>query len=212
MFHSPPDFSHFLRYTESNWAPLVLIPEWVGLCTLWTTVGPSNDLSCEAESFSCCCLNPQRFEALFPCTGALGCAVSFAPSLFIQVYVCENVGPWGLLPTTVPALFSTTLSPALLVYLCVNVGPWGLLAVGLPAPFVPHSSSLWVLPWQGKSSPPWLPISAPPTDLDECFFFISLVVGLPCRSIFCQFGCARRRSVSTYTSILVPTVVCYISK
>ena len=33
----------------------------------------------------------------------------------------------------------------------------------------------------------WLPISAPPTGLDECFFCISLVVGLPCGSIFCQF-------------------------
>ena len=31
-----------------------------------------------------------------------------------------------------------------------------------------------------------LPISAPPTNLDECFFFISLVVGLPYSSIFCQ--------------------------
>ena len=29
--------------------------------------------------------------------------------------------------------------------------------------------------------------SAPPTGLDKCFFFISLVVGLPCGSIFCQF-------------------------
>ena len=33
----------------------------------------------------------------------------------------------------------------------------------------------------------WLPISAPSTSLDECFFFISLVVGLPYSSIFCQF-------------------------
>ena len=32
-----------------------------------------------------------------------------------------------------------------------------------------------------------LPVSATPTGLDECFFFISLVVGLPCGSIFCQF-------------------------
>ena len=29
--------------------------------------------------------------------------------------------------------------------------------------------------------------TAPPTGLDECFFFISLVVGLPCGLIFCQF-------------------------
>ena len=70
---------------------------------------------------------------------------------------------------------------------------------------------------QYKSSPPQLPVSAaPPTGLDECFFFISLVVGLSCGSIFCQFwlflllncrcpsfGCVRRCSVSTYTSILV---------
>ena len=33
----------------------------------------------------------------------------------------------------------------------------------------------------------WLPISAPPTGLDECFFFISLVVRLPYSSVFCQF-------------------------
>ena len=32
-----------------------------------------------------------------------------------------------------------------------------------------------------------LPISAPPTGLGECFFFISLVVGLPYNSVFCQF-------------------------
>ena len=29
-----------------------------------------------------------------------------------------------------------------------------------------------------KSSPPWLPIFAPPTSLDECFFFNSLATGL----------------------------------
>ena len=48
----------------------------------------------------------------------------------------------GVLPATLPAPFSATLSPALLVYLCVNVGPQGLLVVRLPAPFIPHSASL----------------------------------------------------------------------
>ena len=33
----------------------------------------------------------------------------------------------------------------------------------------------------------WLPVSSPPTGLDECFFFNSLVYGLPYSSIFCQF-------------------------
>ena len=37
------------------------------------------------------------------------------------------------------------------------------------------------------SSLPWLPVSAPPTGLDECFFFNSLVVALPYSSIFWQF-------------------------
>ena len=127
----------------------------------------------------------QRFETLFPHAGDLGYAVCFAPPPFLPVY------------------------------LCVNVGPRGLLVVALPAPFhnpPPH----WVCqppPW-GESSPPQLPVSALATGLDECFFFISLVVRLPCSSKFCQFwlflflnccpsfGCVRRLSVSTHTSIL----------
>ena len=121
----------------------------------------------------------QRFEALFPHAGALGCEVCFVPPLFLPVY------------------------------LCVNVGPWGLLVVALPALLVPQSASLWVRPHCHESPLPWLPVSAPPTGLDECFF-ISLVVGLRCSLIFCQFWlflilncgcpsfcCARRCSVST---------------
>ena len=96
------------------------------------------------------------------------------------------MGPRGLLPAARPAQFSTTLSPALSVYLCVNVGLQDLLVVRLPSPFIPHSASLGP-PQQHKSSLPWLPVSAPPTGLDECFFFISLVVGLPYSLIFCQF-------------------------
>ena len=34
LLHSLLDFSHSLCYQRSNWAPLVLIPEWVVLCTL----------------------------------------------------------------------------------------------------------------------------------------------------------------------------------
>ena len=59
-----PDLSHSLCYPQSNWAPLVLVPEWVGLCTLQAPVGLSNDLSCEAGSLSCCRPNPQgRFQS-----------------------------------------------------------------------------------------------------------------------------------------------------
>ena len=38
-----------------------------------------------------------------------------------------------------------------------------------------------------ESSPFWLPISTPPTSLNECFFFNSLVVRLVCSLIFYQF-------------------------
>ena len=99
----------------------------------------------------------QRFEALFPQAGALGCVVCFAPL------------------------------PFLLVYLCSNVGPGGLLAVALPALFVPQSTTSLDPAVCPKSCAPRLPVSAPSASLEECFFFISLVVGLPCGSIFCQF-------------------------
>ena len=100
----------------------------------------------------------QRFEALFPHTVALGCEVCFAPHPFLPVY------------------------------LCANVVPWGLPAAAWPSP-VHNLTPRWVrqlLPCH-KSSPPPLPVSTPPTGLDERFFFISLVVRLPCSLIFCQF-------------------------
>ena len=80
------------------------------------------------------------FEALFPCTVALGCAICLAPQLFLPVHLHANVGLPGPPATTLPRVLSA-----------------------------------------------WLPISVPPTGLDEFFFFNSLVVGLPYSSIFWQF-------------------------
>ena len=108
----------------------------------------------------------------------------------------------GVLPAALPAPFSATLSPALSIYLCENVGPQGLLVVRLPALVVPHSASLGP-PQQSESSPPWLPFSAPPTSLDECLFFISLVSDFLAFRFSVSSGCARRRGVSTYAAILV---------
>ena len=115
----------------------------------------------------------QRFEALFPRAGALGCAVCFAPrrlSRFIRARM------WGrrVLPAALPVAFSATLSLALSVYMCANVGPQGLLVLGLHAPFFPHSASL------GPATArrvlfTLVPVSAPPTGLDVCFLFIYLV-------------------------------------
>ena len=108
----------------------------------------------------------QRFEALFPCAGALGCVVCLAPPPFLPVYLCTNVGPQGLPATTL----------------------WGLLVAAWPAP-CHNPPPRWVCqpPPCHESSPPWLPVSALPTSLDECFFFISLVVRLPCSLILYQF-------------------------
>ena len=89
-----------------------------------------------------------------------------SPPPFLLVYLCSNVGPQGLSATTL----------------------WGLLAAPWPAPF--HNPlPLWVRqpPPCCESSPPRLPVSTPPTGLDECFFFISLVVKLLHSLIFCQF-------------------------
>ena len=142
----------------------------------------------------------QRFEALFPHAGALDCEVCFAPPPFLLVYLCTNVG--------LQCLPATTL--------------WSLLAAVLPVPFhnPPPGWVCLLLPCR-ESSPPQLPVSVPPTGLDECFFFISLVVRLPYSSILCQFclflncccfsfGCTRRHSVSTYASILAGSPRHYI--
>ena len=111
---------------------------------------------------------------------------------------------WGrrVLPAALPALFSATLSLALSVYLCANVGPQGLLVVRLPAPLVPHSDSLGPATAMRVLSTP-VPVSALPTGLDEYFFFIYLVSDFLADRFSVSSGCARRRSVSTYATILV---------
>ena len=57
---SLPAFTHFPHYPHSDWALLVLIPRWVGLCTFQHPVGLSSKLSCDAGSFFCCPLTLHR--------------------------------------------------------------------------------------------------------------------------------------------------------
>ena len=70
--------------------------------------------------------------------------------------------------------------------ICANVGLQGLPVVRLPAPLVPHSASL------GPATATRV-LSAPAARLlpsywsGWMFIFYFLGVGLPCRSIFCQF-------------------------
>ena len=72
----------------------------------------------------------------------------------------------------------------------------------------------------------WLPLSAPPTGLDECFFFNSLVVRLPYSLIFCQFWlffvfklllsffwlCEEAQYVSILAGVLVNVFIHYWHK
>ena len=118
-----------------------------------------------------------------------------------SVYLCLNVG-LRCATCALPAPFSSTLSPALSVNLCTNVGSQGLLVVRLPARFVPHSASLGPATAMRVLSAQ-VPVSAPPTGLDECLFFISLVPDVLAVRFSVSSGCARRRSVSTYAAILV---------
>ena len=84
----------------------------------------------------------------------------------------------------------------------MNVGLRGLLVVGLPAPLVPHSASLGPA-MATRVLSALVPVSAPPTSLDECLFFIYLVSDFLAVRFSVSSGCARRRSVSTYAAILV---------
>ena len=118
----------------------------------------------------------QRFEALFPHAGALGCVVCFAPRCLSSLSVCE-CGAAGCYPPH-----------------CL--------------PRSSHTPPVWVPPWQRESSPPQLPVSTPPTGLDECLFFISLVLDFLAVRFSVSSGCARRCSVSTYAAILVLIGIC----
>ena len=142
-------------------------------------MGLSNNLSCEAGVSPAAASTPmgvfnQRSEALFPRAGALGYMVCFAPR-HLSRFFCSRVWGLGVLPAALPATFSTTLSPALWVYLCVNVGPQVLLVVRLTALLVSHSASLCPDTAMRVLSTA-VPVPAPPTSLDECLFFIFLVL------------------------------------
>ena len=101
------------------------------------------------------------------------------------------------------------------------MGLQGLLAVSLPALFSPQSASLWV---RSRVPSAWMPVSAllqvwtnvsslSPWFSDfrvvrfsvssGCFLFLNCC---------CPFGCARRRSVSTYASILVSSFFLFLKQ
>ena len=85
----------------------------------------------------------QRFEALFPRAGALGCAVCFAPRL---VYLCLNVGPQGATGSSAcPVLRHSESGP-----LGLSVQMWGRRVLLRS----PHALPVSLPPQSRESSPP----------------------------------------------------------
>ena len=117
------------------------------------------------------------------------------------VYLCSNVGPWGATRRSAwPTLHHSESGP-----LGLSARMWGRRVCQWSdcLPRSSHTPPVWVPPWPRESSPLRLPISAPPTSLDECLFFLSLVSDPLAVGFSVSSGCARRRSVSTYAAILV---------
>ena len=72
----------------SGWACARPRPLWVSPTTSPVRLGVSPAAPTPMGVFN------QRFEALFPHAGTLGCAACFAPPVCL-VYLCASVGPWG---------------------------------------------------------------------------------------------------------------------
>ena len=146
----------------------------------------------------------QRFEALFPRAVALGCAVYFTPrrSSGLSMFEC---GAAVCYPhSACPALHHSESGPlGLSVCECGATGSASGQTACAVHPTLRQSRSRTatrVLSTQ-------VPVSASPTGLDECLFFISLVSDPLAVGFSVSSGCARRRSVSTYVAILVLRVV-----
>ena len=131
LFSPLPAFSQFPCYPQANWALLVLIPIWVGLCTFWDPVGLSNQLSYEAGSFSCCRLNPHRcfqsgLRLYFP-TLELWVVWSVLFPRCSSRFICMRM--WDcrvrqLPPCRKSSLPSCPSPPLLPVWMNVSLTPW----------------------------------------------------------------------------------------
>ena len=107
----------------------------------------------------------------------------------------------GVLPAALPAPFSATLIPALSAYLC-EFGAAGSASGQTACPSGPTLR-------QSRSATATrvlsalVPLSAPPTGLDEHSYFTSLVLDFLAAGFSVTSGCARKRSVSTYAAFLI---------
>ena len=146
-------------------------------------MGLSNKLSCEAGSFSHH-LSPHRFFQ----------------SEDLRLY-CPMLEPWVMWSVLLPSCSSP--------FICTKM--WDHLLLQLPPC---HKSSL-----PGCLSPPLLPVWMNVSSLSPWFsdfytvrFSVSSGCFLFLNCCCPSFGCARRHSMSTYTSILARSLVQYFYK
>ena len=161
----------------SGWACACSRPLWVSPMNSPVRLGVAL-----AEASTPTGVFTQRFEALFPCPGTLGCSIYLATHLFLPVYLYANVGP------PAPPASNSPGSPA--DALLQVLSSW-----------LPISAPLQV--WMNVSSlTPWLSDFHTVRFSVRCGCFLFLNYCCP------SFGCGRRHSVSTYASILAgsPTV------
>ena len=107
-------------------------------------------------------------------SGSFSCCLShhriFQPEV-LRLYFPE-LKPWAGQSVSIPSCSSQ--------FICLQMWDHPLCQRLLTCPGSPATALLQVLSCR-------LPISTPPTGLDECFFFNCLVVRLPYSSIFSQF-------------------------
>ena len=151
-----------------------------------------------SEGEQCCFLGSHPTFCHFPCFPQADCALSGADSWVGGfVYI---LGPCGPLVET--GSFSSSCNPygffitrgfessvscteTLDFSVCLPHRSF-LLAYLLPSVGSPMWSTTLPCP---EYTPPWLPVSAPSSSLDECFFN-SLAVGLPCKWFSGSSGCS----------------------
>ena len=157
-------------------------------------MGLSNELSCEAGSFSCCCLNPPR---VFSIRGLSFYLLCWSPGLCGLLH--SPAVPSGFCMHECGAAGSSsccTARPIHSTIRCLSGSTSRCIAASSVCPGCPSPPLLLV--WMNVSSlTPWL--------LDFCAVRFSVSSGcfLFFNCCYPSFGCARRCSVSTYTSILV---------
>ena len=137
----------------SGWACARPRPLWVSPTTSPVRLGVSSAAApTPMGAFN------QRFEALFPGAGALGCLACFAPHCLSR-FICARMWGHGVLPSALPAPFSATLSLALSVYLR-ECGAAGSASGQTACPIGPTLRQSWSC--HGNASPLRTSCPSPP--------------------------------------------------